>query len=267
MGYNVVQNSDGTTSFVSEDSNQYEAVKLHTDGSVEMKSPGTSPANKVVFTDDFLAGALDAKWSSTAGSGTANEVLTVVANSTNGEATMKSATDDGTHGANGTAMSLDQLNFKANQGGVAIEARLHVASAANVAIFVGFSDVISTTVELPIFKASGTDNIDSDATNACGIAYDTDGTTNEWFIGGVKAGTDTAATHAGSAPVASTYDIVRVEVDAAGAVSGYLNGLKIGTVYNAVTITTGLTPYIVVANRSAAVDTVTLDYVQVEQSR
>ena len=267
MSYNIIQNSDGSTSFVSEGNDQFEAIKMYTDGSVGMRSPGASPANQVIFFDDFLAGTLDGRLSSTAGSGTANEALTVVANSVNGEATLKSASDDGVHGANGTAMSLDQLNFKANQGGCFVEARLKLTSVANVAVFVGFSDVISTTVELPIYKTSGADTIDSDATDACGIAFDTDGTTDEWFIGGVKNGTDTDATHAGSAPTGGAYDIVRVEVDSAGAVTGYLNGLKIGTVYNAVTATVALTPYIVVANRSAAQDVVTLDYVMCGQSR
>ena len=85
--------------------------------------------------------------------------------------------------------------------------------------------MISTTVELPIFKASGTDNIDSDATDACGVAYDIDGTTDEFFQGGVDSDTDTAATHSGSAPSDNTFVTIRVEVSAAGAVEGFASWL------------------------------------------
>jgi hypothetical protein len=237
------------------------------DGIPVAERQSVDPSQKVTFFDDFLAAAIDGRISSTAGAGTGNAAATTVANGLSGEITIKSASDDGTHAENGTALTLDQLNFMANQGGLALETRIKVDAITAVALFIGFTDAISTTVELPIFKTSGADTIDSDAANACGIAFDTDGTTDQWFIGGVKANTDTDATHSGSAPVADTYVVLRVEVSAAGAVTGYINGTSIGTVADAVTVTTALTPSIVIANRGANQRTATIDYLWVQQDR
>jgi hypothetical protein len=132
--------------------------------------------------------------------------------------------------------------------------------------FAGFTDVLGSTVEAPIFLV--TTAIDSDATDACGIAFDTDGTTDEFFHGGVKAGTDTAPDYSGSAPVAATYVTLRVEVSAAGAVQGFVNDVAIGPpVANAVTVTVALVPIIFVANRGAAARNVLVDYIHVQANR
>lgn len=234
----------------------------------EAELASVDPSQKITFFDDFLAAAIDARISSTAGSGTNTEAATVVANSVSGEITLKSASDDGAHSANGTALTLDQLNFKANQGGLVLETKIKLDAITAVALFVGFTDVISSTVELPIFKTDGADTVDSDADNACGICFDTDGTTDQWFQAGVKATADTDPTHSGSAPAADTYVTLRVEVSSAGAVTGYINGTAIGAATaNAITATTALTPCIVVANRGAAQRIATVDYLWVQQNR
>jgi len=205
-------------------------------------------------------------WSSTAGSGIATAAATTVADSLNGEITIKSASNDGVITANGTTFTGKNLGYKANQGGLAMEARLKLSDVSEAALFVGFTDTISTTIELPIFLV--TTNIDSDAANACGVGYDVDGTTKQFFHGGVKAGTDTVPAYSGGAPVDNTYFIVRVEVSAAGAVQGFINGTAIGpAVANAVTATTALTPAVIVANRSANQVVATIDYVKTEQNR
>lgn len=231
-----------------------------------------SPLQRFTLLDDFFgtwaigdAGPAD-RWSSTAGSGTGNAVATTVANSLCGEITIKSASDDGAHGANASNLTGINLGFKANRGGLMMEARLKIDAITDVALFVGFTDTISTTVEMPIFLNAA--DLDSDATDACGVGYDTDGTTDQFFHGGVKAGTDTTPAYSGSAPVADTYFTVRVEVSAAGAVTGYIDGTAIGTaVANAVTITTALTPCLVICNRGAAQRVMTVDYVYVQMDR
>lgn len=223
---------------------------------------------RVFFFDDFLAGALDAKISSTAGAGTGNAALTVVANSTNGTATLTTASDNGTHAQNASNVTLDQLNFRADQGGMAMECRLKIDLVSTVALFVGFTDTISSTVEMPVYKASASDDLDSDAANACGVGFDTQGTTDQWWHGGVKADTDTAATHSGTAPSADTFYTIRVEVTAAGAVRGFIDDVAIGSaVSNAVTVTTSLTPVIVIANRTTSQRIATIDYLFAQQSR
>ena len=236
----------------------------------ELNSVDTS--SKFTLLEDFYgtwaigdAGPADT-WSTTAGSGTATAVATTVAASINGEVTLKSASDDGAHSANNSMFTGINLGFKANQGGLAIEARLKIDAITDVYLFVGFTDTISTTVECPIFLLAA--DLDSDATDACGVLFDTDATTDQWCHGGVKAGTDTVPAFSGTAPAAGTYVVVRVEVSAAGAVQGFINGTAIGTaVADAVTITTALTPAIVIGNRGAAQRVATIDYVRVEQNR
>lgn len=205
-------------------------------------------------------------WSTTAGSGTGNAVAVTVAGSINGTVTLKSASNDGTHAANCSAFTSINLGFKAAQGGLSLEARLKIDDVSEAVMFVGFTDTISTTVELPIFLVAA--DIDSDATDACGVGYDIDGTTKQFFHGGVKNNTDTTPAYSGTAPVDDTYFIVRVEVSAAGAVQGFINGTAIGdAVANAVTTTTALCAAIVIGNRSANQVVATIDYIDVQQNR
>lgn len=231
-----------------------------------------SPLQRFVLFDDFYgtwaigdAGPADT-WSTTEGSGTDGEVATTVAGSLCGEITMKTETTATNHATDATLITGINLGFKANQGGLMMEARVKLDAITDVALFVGFTDTISTTVEMPLFITAG--DIDSDATDAVGAIFDTGATTDQWAYGGVKAGTDTALTLSGTAPVADTYDTIRVEVSAAGAVTAYLNGTAMGAaVADAVTITTALTPCIAVVNRGAAQRIVTIDYIYAQMNR
>lgn len=215
--------------------------------------------------DDFLAAGIDARFSSTAGSGTANQVLTTVAGAVNGEATLKSASDDGTHAANFSTVTMDQLNWKSSNGGLLVEARVKINDISEAYMFLGFTDTISTTVEGPIYMNAAV--IDSDATDACGLVYDIDATTDVFYLGGVKAGTDTDPLSSGFTPVDATYFTVRVEVDTNGIVHGFINGGYIGSVADAVTTSVALTPALFIGNRSANQVIATLDYFVVAQTR
>ena len=229
---------------------------------------------KSVYFDDFRgtwaigdAGPAD-YWSTTAGSGTNNELATTVSASLCGEVTMKSASDDGTNAANNTSLTGINLGWKANQGGLAIETRLKIDDITEAYVFVGFTDVISTTVESPITFTDGTDTLIADANDACGIVFTGDSTTQEFAHGGVKATTPTAGAFAGVAPVNGTYVVLRVEVSATGGVRGFVNGTAIGVeIANAVTATTALTPAVIVGNTAAAQTIMTVDYVKTEQNR
>lgn len=213
------------------------------------------------------AGPAD-NWSTTAGSGANTELATTVAAALNGAVTMKSSTADGANSANNTAFTSIGLAYKANQGGLAIETRVKIDDIVEAYLFVGFTDVISTTVESPITFTDGTDTLIADANDACGIVFTGDSTTQEFAHGGVKATTPTAGAFSGSAPVNDTYVILRVEVSATGGVRGFVNGTAIGAeIANAVTATTALTPAIIVGNTAAAQTIATVDYVKVEQNR
>lgn len=230
---------------------------------------GIAARHRVIrFFDDFLAGALDGKLSSTAGAGANTEALTVVANSQGGLATLKSSDANASHAADASSISLDQINFLPSVGGLMMEARLKIDDVSSVAFFFGFSDVISTTVELPVYKTSAADTLDSDADNACGVGFDTQGTTDQFWQGGTADTVDTAATHSGGAPSNDTFFTVRVEVSAAGAVTGYIDDTAVGAaVASAINPATPVTPYIAIANRTTAQRILTLDYLLVQQSR
>lgn len=231
----------------------------------------TDTASKFRLVDDFFgtwaigdAGPADT-WSTTAGSGANTQVATTVAASLNGEVTLKSSTADGTHAQNNSTFTGINLGWKANSGGLAVEARVQLDAITDAYLFVGFTDVISTTVECPIFMNAGTQ--ESDANDACGVIFDTDATSDFFTVGGVAATVDVTPVVSAVAPVAGTYNVIRVEVSAAGAVTGYIDGVSIGSVAAAVTATTALTPAIIVGNRGAAARIATIDYIKVEQNR
>ena len=221
----------------------------------------------VTLRTDFLGDTLDGNlWNATAGGGTGNTVSMSAGQGGRFSLLTSSADNGATHGDGASGISSAALNWRADAGGLVMEARIQVDNITSVAIFVGFTDVESTTVELPIFLVAG--DIDSDAANACGVGFDTDGTTDEFFHGGVKADADTTPAYSGSAPVNDTYVTIRVEVSAAGAVRGYIDGTAIGAaVANAVTATTPLTPAIFVCQRTGSARTMLIDYVWVSADR
>lgn len=218
----------------------------------------------VEYFTDFLGDALEDELLAGVGSGTGNAVALSVG--TGGRCEIKTSSADAAIGANGSSLSLGALNWRADQGGLWMETRLQVDAITGVMFFVGFTDALASTVEAPIFL-NGAD-IDSDADNACGIIFDTDGTTTEFCHGGVKATVDTVPDYSGSAPVAATYVTLRVEVSSAGAVQGFVNDVPIGPpVENAVTVTTPLCPIIFAANRAGAARNVLVDYLAVQGNR
>ena len=231
-----------------------------------------SDATRAVLFEDFIgtwvigdAGPADL-WSSTAGSGAGNALALTVAASLNGEVIMESATDDGTHAANCSSFTGINLGYKANQGGLEMGGRVKIDDISEAVVFLGFTDVISTTVELPIFMLAGA--LDSDAVDACGLIYDIDATVDKFYVGGVDTNTDTDPVAANAVvPVDATYFTFRVKVSVAGVVSAWVNDTFIGRVAAAVTPTVALTPAIIIGNRSANQVIITMDYVWIAQNR
>lgn len=218
----------------------------------------------VTYFTDFLGDQLEDELLAGVGSGTGNAVALSIG--INGRVEIKTSSANAAIGANGSSLGLGALNWRANQGGLMMETRLQIDNVASVLLFVGFTDTLGSTVEAPIYLATA--DIDSDATDACGIVFDTNGSTAQWAHGGVKADVDTVPAYIGSAPVAATYYKLRVEVSAAGAVQGFVNDVPIGPpVANAVTASTPLVPIIFVANRTGSVRNVLVDYLHVQANR
>lgn len=218
----------------------------------------------VNYFTDFLGDALEDELLAGVGSGTGNAVA--ISAGVGGRVEIKTSSADAAIGANGSSLSLGGLNWRADQGNLMMEARVQIDDITDAMFFVGFTDALASTVEAPIFLNAA--DLDSDADNACGIVYDTDGTTAQFCHGGVKATVDTAPAYSGAAPVDATWHTLRVEVSAAGAVQGFVDDVAIGpAVANAVTITTPLCPIIFVANRGGAARNVLVDYLFVQGGR
>jgi hypothetical protein len=236
----------------------------------ELNSVANADSKSVLFEDFFGTWAIgDAgpadRFVTTAGSGTGNQVATTVAASLNGEVTLKSASDDGTHAANNSVINGIGLAWKANSGGLVMEARVQLDAITAAYLFVGFTDVAVTTVECPVFMNAGV--VDSDATDAFGMIFDTDATSDFWTLAGVANGTDTDPVVSTVAPVAGTYQVIRVECSSTGVIEGFVNGNSIGKLNAGVTTTVALTPAIVVGNRGAAQRIATIDYFKAVQNR
>ena len=206
-------------------------------------------------------------WLVGVGGGTTPIKATTVSGSLNGEVTMKSATTDGIGSAVTSLLSAANLGYKADSGGLSMGARLKLDTIVEAYIFVGFTDALASTKEEPVDFTDGSDTAIATANNACGLVFSGDATTQEFHTGGVKATSVTAAAFSGVAPVDATYIDLRVDVSAAGSVTGYINGTVTETVANAITITTAVTPIVIVGSKDASQVIMTLDYIWAAQNR
>lgn len=251
-------------------------VNVTEDGPIELVWDGTdwrlvgppsfSRTSKVVYSTDFLFGATadELPLLATAGSGTGNAVA--VSAGQHGRFSITTASNDTTHAGNGSGLSLDALNWRADTGGMMVETRVQLDAVTGVQLFVGFTDTVSSTVEAPIFMNAA--DIDSDASNAAGIMFDTDATTDVWTCGGVATDVDTAPVLSASAPSAATYYTLRVEISEAGSVRCFVDGVAVGAATaSAITPSTAVVPIIFAQNRAAAARVALVDYLYVEATR
>lgn len=168
-----------------------------------------------------------------------------------------------------SGVQLDSgLNWKANQGGLVLEARVKLSAITDISVFVGFTDQVSA-LEMPIHSAASANTITTNATDGLGFFFDTSMDDDKWWIAGVA--NNTSATHQNTtyAPVADTYETLRVEVGSDGSAYFFRNGLVVGTkMTGAVTATVALTPVIAGFNRTTSgTPTITADYISVAGDR
>lgn len=156
------------------------------------------------------------------------------------------------------------LCWKANQGGLYMEARVKTGIITNIAYFVGFTDQ-SAALEMPVSLSVTT--FTTNATDACGFLFDTAATTDTIRLVGVATDVDATMQDTSTAPVADTYQIFRVELSTTGVATFYIDGTAVGTTMTgAVTATVALTPVIAAFNRTTAngaTTIITADYIDV----
>jgi len=156
--------------------------------------------------------------------------------------------------------------FKAADGGCVMEARFKLAAITTPAVFCGFSELLAADTPVCPIEASGTSATLSSSGATAGLLFDIDCTTDVWYA--VCADNSAAATGnltASIAPVADSFDVVRVEVDPNGTARVYHakndTGLQlIATFTEALTTSVILFPVLLCENRSGAANTMEVDY-------
>jgi hypothetical protein len=220
----------------------------------------------VTHFDDFLGDVIADEWSAAEG----NDDLAVIATVTPDiGGWIRMTTGDTTTVSESAQVLTSGLNWQASNGGLFVEARIRpLTSVANVYYFVGFTDVLATTtLELPATLSTTT--ITYVADNACGWLFDTSATTDVFYGVGVKATSGIAFANAvvGTAPVADTATVLRVELSSAGTATFIRDGVTIGTLENAITATTDITPVIAAMARTTTSKSLDVDYVWTQMDR
>lgn len=253
-------NADGSHSFVAV-GNAREVMRLD-----EVRGASFGHAKFVTFFEDFLGDLIPDRFSGAKGSDAQAVLPTVVVGGENG--IIRLTTGDAGTGTAADASSLTMgTNWVPNNGGLYIETSLKINSAiTNVCLNFGFTDTVSTsTLEMP-FTISGT-TITSAAADAVCFVYDTAQTNDFFHLQGVKADTDTAINNSGVAPVADTFITLAIAVDSSGSATFYINGVAYGSVANAVTASTNLTPIIAAEARTTTSKVVDIDYLYITSLR
>jgi hypothetical protein len=162
------------------------------------------------------------------------------------------------------------LDYRADQGSMIFEARVKTGIITNIALFVGWTDTVAS-LQMPIQSAASADTFTTNSADACGFMFDTSMTTKNWWLTGVANNTDATMQNMGSAPVADTYETLRIALDASGNATFFRNSLQVGvSMAGAVTKTVALAPCIAAFNRTTAngaTTIITADYVHTSAAR
>lgn len=211
----------------------------------------------VTFYDDFMGDLLADEWQPTVNLGGVC-AINAAANGTV-RLTSNTADDDKAELALG-------LNWYAQQA-CCMEARIKVDNITTVGINVGFSDAVAEADDQVAFEISAATIVDR-CSDGVAFVFDTDATTDVWYMCNTKAGTQAGTAITGVAPVNATYEVFRIDLDTSGNATFWRNGVCVGAKAAAVTTTTALTPYIAVISRAGSASrNLDVDYVKAWQLR
>jgi hypothetical protein len=217
--------------------------------------------------DDFLGEEIQGtRWQSITGTEVTSLNAVVRADQLNGVVRLFSGSNATQTMAAGGVQMNSRLNWEADKGCLSFEARVSLNSIQNTCVFVGLTDQTSA-LEMPFTMAAG-DALTSNATDAVGVLYDTAADTDVWWMVGVAADVDATKQNSGSAPVLSTFETWRIDINTAGAALFYRNGTLVGSAMSgAVTTSVQLTPVVAIFTRTAANRAVDVDFIRVQQMR
>lgn len=236
----------------------------------QIDQPSPSAAT---FFDDFAASAQALSTTPLNGwlsrKGTTNAVDWTITEAANGTIVGKVGDTTASMAVSGIQLSRG-LNWLANQGALSLEARVKTGIITNIAIFVGFTNQVAA-LQMPIQSAASADTFTNNAADAVGFMFDSAMATDNWWLTGVAGSVAATNQNMGSAPVASTYETLRISLSAAGVATFFRNGLQVGvSMAGAITPTVALTPVIAAFNRATvngATTIITADYVHVSAIR
>ena len=160
-------------------------------------------------------------------------------------------------------------NWRGDKGGLVCEFRVKIMTVTlSLCVFCGWTNDASG-VAPPFTKSGSGDVVSAAVTNALGLLYDTNGTTDNWYGVGVATGAQATPQNMGVAPLLNVYETWRVELTPAGVATFRRNGVKIGSAMTgAIAPATALAFTMMVFARGAASPGALMgEYVSLEQNR
>lgn len=232
---------------------------LMANGTVEINSPIITVAASELF-DTFDTGGTLAHYELFNGSD-AEAVDPVISANT----LVMVSGNAGTGFAADGSQAIGDNGYTLNAGTTIVEARLKLSAITTVGMFFGLTDQ-KTALEVPIESAASADTITTNATDAIGFMFDTSMATDNIWLVGVNNNVDETAQNSAIAPVADTYITLRLEVNASGDASFYINGAAVGsTMTTAAAVGVTLYPTLAVSARTTSSRTMTVDYLYLRQ--
>lgn len=216
--------------------------------------------------DDFIGDAIQDPWRGAAG--TAGTAPAILAGGINGRARLAMGNDAAVNmAANGSQLDAGAVNFRADQGGLVIEAGIVVDVVTSVAIFVGFTDQVAA-LEMP-FTLGASDALTSGATDGVGLLFDTAADTDTIWGVGVANDVDATKQNSGLALAAATMRILRTEVRPDGSARFFVDGKLVSSTWmtGAVRPTIALTPVVAGFSRTTTARLLDVDYIRVLSAR
>ena len=180
---------------------------------------------------------------------------------------MTTGDNSGTFAEDGTQV-VCSVPMQADSGGLVFETRLHINTAiTGISVNAGFTDL--TTLEEPF--SGNADSLTSNCSDGALFLYDDGNTTKEWFSAAVDGDTDDTGNAAlGSAPVADTFQVLRIEVSADGAtINYYVDGALVGTLSGAAGVSPDVNLYATITANSTttASKSIDVDYIYAGHNR
>ena len=215
-----------------------------------------STSSPRLVSDSFEDGTININWTLNKGS---DAQAVNFANVAGDPGYVRGVTGDAGTGTAADAVSITgPLSFAPATSEVFFAARVKLSAITTVAFFIGLTDALASTLEMPFTLSTTT--FTSNATDAVGFLFDTAATTDTIRCCGVATDVDVAHYDSSLAPVADTYMNFAIKVDANGKAYFYINGTLITSIAACVTPATSLCPIVVGEARTTSTRNVDIDF-------